>query len=92
MQAPLEQTWLAEHAVPQAPQWFGSLRSETQTPLHEVWPAGHVHTPPTQEVPPEHALPQPPQLAESLESETQAPLQAVRPAPHDPPQFPALHT
>jgi hypothetical protein len=52
---PAEHTIPVEHAVPHAPQFFGSDAVATQTPLHITWPAAHPQTPAVQACPVGHA-------------------------------------
>jgi hypothetical protein len=83
---PPEHSWFAPHALPQAPQLFGSVFSLRQTTLapvpHAVRPLGQAHALFVHTSPPTHATPQPPQLLGSVASATQALLQSVSPAPH----------
>jgi len=99
--APLLQVCVLEHALPHAPQFAGSLPVVTQTPLHEVWPAGHWQFPLVHDVEPPQVTPHAPQFA--LSDGTQAlphnnvpagqphtPLVHIWPAAHarpHPPQF-----
>jgi hypothetical protein len=71
--APLEHTWPLPHALPQAPQLFGSACVSVQTPLQR-WPLSkHAHVPLWHVVPPLHTVPHPPQFALSVVSSTHAP-------------------
>jgi hypothetical protein len=80
---PSEQTWPLGQAVPQAPQFSGSLEGSTQAPLQRLSPASQVRAQllATQvNVPPPastHFCPQPPQLSTSLVVSTQRAPQAV---------------
>ncbi len=60
----------ALHAVPQRPQFVGSLCRSAHAPLHVVWPAGQVTVPahmPAEHVwPMAHVRPQVPQFAVSI--------------------------
>ena len=66
----------------QAPQWAGSLRRSTQTPLQSRLPDGHWHLPLAQNEPPVQRRPQPPQLASSEAVLVHEPLHEVSPAAH----------
>lgn len=70
MQAPLVQVLLGPQAVPQEPQFFGSVLVPTHVPAQQVWPD-------------EHAFPQLPQLLAFVAVSTQLPLQQV---PEPPPE------
>jgi hypothetical protein len=74
---PEEHTSFAPHAVPQAPQFLGSVVSSTHVPLHDVWPAGHAQVLFAHCLPPVHVTPHEPQFAESVFVSTQAPLHDV---------------
>lgn len=87
------------HARLQPPQWLGSLRVSTHSPIpnaaHALCPGGHImHSPPEQASPAAQARPHPPQWAASARVSTQAEPQRVWPAAHAPatPQRPAAHT
>jgi hypothetical protein len=76
---PAQQSWPLEHALPDEPQWFGSVCRLAQTSLPQyvspaVWhtqvPALHVSTD-------AHELPQPPQFARSVFSLTHVVPQAL---------------
>jgi hypothetical protein len=66
LHAPPVQSCAPMHWLPQLPQSFGFDDRSTQTPPHDIWPAGQAHAPPLQVAPAPHALPQAPQLASSL--------------------------
>jgi hypothetical protein len=70
VQTPAEQTWLAVHVVPQAPQFVGSLCVSVQTPLQRRPPLKQAQAPFWHVVPP-------------LDSLTQELPQAVSPVPQD---------
>ena len=67
-QLPDAQTSTAAHALPQAPQFAGSIPSLTQRLPQSAWALGHmvVQAPETHASPVAHALPHPPQLAGSV--------------------------
>jgi hypothetical protein len=90
--APALQTWPAAQTAPQAPQFMGSSRVDTQTPPQSVLPAAQAHVPATQDVPPAQTTPQPPQLRPSVFVLTQAPPHAVSPARHVARQRPSEQT
>jgi hypothetical protein len=70
--APLTQSApAAGHAIPHAPQLFGSDDGSVHTPPQSIVPDGHAQPPATQSLPPVHAVPQSPQLAASLETSVQ---------------------
>jgi len=62
-----------------------------QTPLHLVWPSGHLHAPVTHFSPPLQEWPQAPQFVGSTCRLTQAPAQASLPV-HVPVQLPDRQT
>lgn len=66
LQLPPEQTWPGAHAVPHAPQFFGSELNATHAPLHSAVPVGQRHAPVMHTRPAPHARPQAPQFALSL--------------------------
>ena len=86
----------APQAVPQAPQWFGSLSVLTQTPLHSVKPTSQLDSqlPATQATEPlsgvAQALPHAPQWAKSVFSATQLSPHASNPLLQACPQVPAV--
>ncbi len=53
------------HTVPHAPQFVGSVRTRTQTPLQDASPVGQQR-PELQDSPDEHATPHAPQLVLSV--------------------------
>jgi len=95
---------LLGQALPQLPQFCGSLASERQTPPQATVPAGQAHDPAKQDWPPTQARPQPPQWFGSVAVSThwspqlvcpgagqpQPPLRQVWLAPHRFPQPPQL--
>ncbi len=81
-QLPVAQTWVAAHAVPQLPQFDGSVCVNAQRPLHTTAPEKHEHTLALQKRPPVQTVPQPPQLLESNVGFTQRPEQAIKGAVH----------
>jgi len=70
---PCEQSGGFVHAVPQPPQFCGSVPVSTQTPPQSVPPFGHSHVPLPQSWPPVQTTPHEPQLLESPFGFTQAP-------------------
>jgi hypothetical protein len=70
VQCPVEQTWPAAHALPHAPQFFGSLAVFTHDAPHLVSPEVHAQAPPEQTPPLPQLTPQAPQLLGSLLSLT----------------------
>jgi len=91
-QLPNEHICPEGQALPHAPQFAGSLSSETQDPPQVTCPAGQAHWPPRHVVPPAHDLPQAPQFAASLPVSTHAPPHDERPDPQTIVHVPALHT
>jgi len=93
-------------ALPQAPQFRGSLASERQTPSQSMVPAGQTHAPEMHDPPPPQARSQLPQWFGSVAVSThsspqlvcpgaaqlQARLRQVWPAPHRFPQPPQFAT
>ena len=91
-------------ALPQAPQFSGSLSTDRQTPPQATVPARHAHAPDTHDAPPPQARSQPPQWFGSVAVSThsspqvvcpgaaqpQTPLRQVWLAPHRFPQVPQL--
>src|SRR5687768_5339155 len=67
------QTWVAEQALPHAPQFAASFAVLTQKPLQRVplQPPDPWHVPAEQNSPAAHALPHPPQFAGSTSISTQ---------------------
>ncbi len=100
--APAWQKPALAQALPQAPQFRGSLASERQTPSQRIVPAGQAHAPAMHDPPPPQArsqLPQwfgsvavsthsSPQLVCPGAAQAQPPLRQVWPAPHRFPQPP----
>lgn len=66
---------------PQAPQLFGSFAIVVHTPLHEIWPPGHMQSPLLHE-PPVQVRPQSPQLFGSVRIATHPPAHSACPAAH----------
>jgi hypothetical protein len=69
----------APHALPHAPQCFGSFVRSTHVPPQSVSPLGHVHAPAAQTCPTVHAVPHAPQLAASDCTSVQAEPHLVSP-------------
>ena len=65
------------HTVVQSPQWFASVVTSTQLPLHNCWAPGHPHTELVQTRGAAQTAPQPPQSLELLVVSTQVPLHTV---------------
>src|SRR6185436_1999935 len=78
---PPEQTSPASQAVPQAPQFFGSMVTSTQALPHLVLPPAQLrpHTPAEQTSPAAQTVPQVPQFFGSKSVMVQTPLQRVEP-------------
>ena len=76
LQAPFPQTSPGAQASPQLPQFFGSLTTSTQAPLHRVLPASHTQVPLVQLWRAPQATPHEPQFFGSLARSTQLPPQA----------------
>jgi hypothetical protein len=83
-QALFEQVWVAEQALPHAPQLALSLVTSTQRPPHTVpvHEPGDMQAPLEQNSPAAQALPQAPQLAGSDAVLTQALPHLVAPPEH----------
>jgi putative FmdB family regulatory protein len=92
-QLPDAHTMPLPHTCPQVPQFWPLTDRSTQTPLHSVWPVGHValQTPFAHTVPDAQTWPHVPQFCGSLRMSTQPPLQLVVPAGHGLTQTPWLH-
>ena len=92
---PAPQSCPAAHAVPQAPQFAGSVSVSTQLLPHCVEPPRHAtaHCPIEQSSPAAHVVPQAPQFAGSFIVSMQAPLQTVpeHVGPPPPTQLPFVH-
>ncbi|HET9930185.1 MAG TPA: hypothetical protein VFQ35_05850 [Polyangiaceae bacterium] len=72
MHFPISQNGVAPLQVtPHAPQLFGSLSRDRQSPSHAWVPLGHAHAPLTQLVLPEQASPQAPQFFGSDDTSVQ---------------------
>jgi hypothetical protein len=88
-QAPAAQAWPAGHAMPQVPQFSGSVVTSTHrdsAPVpHTISGAGHasLHEPPTHDSPSGHSVPQAPQFESSTMVSTQAAPQRISPAIHE---------
>src|ERR1041384_2453334 len=92
MHWPLEHTLLPAHALPQLPQFDGSVPKLTHSPSQRVSPSGHRQFPPVHFVSPVQTVPQLPQLRLSVVRSMHAPPQSVRPGPHVLMHAPVLQT
>ena len=90
--APLEHTWPAPHAVPQAPQLAASSLRRTQVLPQRVVPEGQLHVPLLQVPPLPHTLPQAPQLLGSTCVKVHASPHWVCPVKHALRQPKPVHT
>jgi hypothetical protein len=91
--APALHAWPAGQAVPQAPQFIGSLAASTHfVPPQSRVPAGQTQALPLQICGAAQVLPQLPQFPPLDVRFTHAPAHGVSPAAHAPAQRPRLHT
>jgi hypothetical protein len=90
--APLWQKGAAPvHALPHAPQLFGSFPSSLHDGPHAWVAGGHAHLPEMQDCPLGHAAPHVPQLDESFVGSTHVEEHCVRPTAHGAWQVPFEH-
>jgi hypothetical protein len=80
LHVPLSQTWPAVQAVPQPPQWVGSVCVSTQRPEQSVSLPLQPHVPVLQVSPTAQVFPQPPQFSGSVFVSTHCAPQLVVPA------------
>src|SRR4051812_22653109 len=76
-----KQTSFGPQAVPQPPQFFGSMSTRMQALLHRSQPSGQVHWEFLQMALSAQATPQAPQFIALLARSAQVPLQLVIPGP-----------
>ncbi len=80
------------HAVPHAPQFFGSLPTSVHAPLHDCAPNGHWQVPARHAWPLAQALPHAPQFASSFDVSRHLPPQSASPTAHVDWQLPLAQT
>ncbi len=81
-----------EHAVPQLPQFLGSVEKSTHAPLQRLVPGKHTHVPALQLSADGHVVVQEPQWLGSVCSSTHPPLQFDKPWLQLEEQTPRSHT
>src|SRR4029077_8393168 len=80
--APNRQLVPAPQTVPHLPQFWRSLNTALQAPLHATWSVGQVHTPVMQVAPVAHTVPQVPQFTVLDVTSLHTPLQSAWPVAH----------
>ena len=91
MQSPSTQASEPVQVVVHPPQWAGSMRVSTQTPLQSMRPDGQAHEPAWQVWSARQSFPHSPQCSGSVASVTHEPKQSVWPAGQSTPHVPSVH-